>query len=75
MIFPDEKVAEVCRLGPSEGAALLNLARSGDLYALAGVVVRGVYKQMIRLGASPVQALHHTRVFFASADLRPKVTI
>ena len=74
MIFPDEKIAEVCSFGPLKAAALLELARAGDPYALAAVVVRGTYKHLIKAGSAPAAALYHTRGFYANANLTMRVT-
>ena len=73
MIFPQSEIAGVCRTGPVQAAAMLELARGGDLYALAAVVVRGTYKHLVKLGASPVAAMHHTHVLYSNIELNPKV--
>ena len=75
MVFPDERVAEVCRLGPLKAARLLEKARAGDLRALADFTVRAVYRKILLLGATPAQALVHTRTLIGRVELTPKVSI
>jgi hypothetical protein len=75
MLYPDEKVPKVCALGPIEGQKLLERARAGDLGALADWTVLAVYRKLQRLGATPAQALHHTRVLIGGVDLKPKVVL
>lgn len=74
MIFPDERVFEVCRLGPIKASELLDKARAGDLQALADWSVRAVYGHFINLKSSPAEALHHTRVMIKNIVLTPKVS-
>ena len=75
MIFPDEKVVEVAKLGPLKAAELLNRGRAGDLEALADWTVYSAYRHVLRGGASPAEAIHHTRTLIAGIELTPKVSL
>lgn len=75
MIFPDERVLEVCRLGPVKASELLDKARAGDLQALADWAVYSVHKHFINLKASPAEARHHTRTMISNIILTPKVSL
>jgi len=75
MIYPQEKIEEIVKLGPVKASELLDRARAGDLEALADWSVYAIHSKLRRDGASPVEALHHTRVMMANVDLRPKVSL
>lgn len=73
MRFPDERVAEVCQLGPVKASELLDKVKAGDLSALADWTVRAAYKKLIRGGASHAEALRHTRTLLSRVNLNPKL--
>lgn len=74
MIYPPERVLEVCQLGPVKASELLERARAGDFEALADWTVRAVYTKMIRSGAVPAEALRDTREIMAVIDLKVALT-
>ena len=73
MNFPDERVAEVCRLGPIKAAELLEKARAGDQAALYDWAVNADYAKMVRAGAIPAAALRHLRNLLAGVDLEVSI--
>jgi hypothetical protein len=73
--FPDERVAEVAKLGPVQASELLARGRAGDLQALADWTVYAVHRAVLKLGATPPQALYHTRVVIRRTDLRVKAVL
>lgn len=73
MTFPDERVAEVCQLGPIKAAELLERGRAGDLAALADWTVYSVCRKMIRSGTLPARAIHETREIMAAVDLKSAI--
>ena len=75
MIFPPERIAEVCALGPVKASELLDRGRAGDLQALADWTVRAVYLKFVRMGAVPAAALGHTRDILSEVAIVPKVTV
>ncbi len=75
MIFPPERIAEVCALGPVKASELLDRGRAGDLQALADWSVRAMFKKFRAFGAARAEALHHTRVFLDQMDLKAKVSL
>lgn len=75
MIYPDEKVAEVCQLGPVKAAELLDRARAGDLSALADWSVRAAYRQLLRYGLTAPAALVKTRSLFQGIELKPSTSL
>lgn len=75
MIFPDERVVEVARLGPIKASELLEKGRAGDLGALADWSVYSMFREFVRLGASPSAAIAHTRSFLREVNLVARVAI
>lgn len=73
MIFPPERIAEVCALGPVKAAELLDRGRAGDLQALGDWSVRALYRKFISIGASPVEARKHVQNVLGKTNLSAKV--
>ena len=74
MNFPPEKLAEICALGPVKASEMLDRGRAGDLQALADWSVYALYRQFVRVGASPVEARKHTAVIMDRVNLTAKVS-
>lgn len=74
MEYPDEKVAEVCKLGPVAASDLLTRGRAGDLQALADWSVRAAYRKLLRHGLTPPDALRKTRDIMAGISLKVAIT-
>lgn len=70
MNFPEERVAEVCQLGPIKAAEVLDKALAGDPQALADFAVRSAYQKFLKMGASPAAALRHTRNLVSNIRLK-----
>jgi len=68
-----EQIAGACALGPVKALELLDRGRTGDLGALKDWSVYALYRQFLRVGASPVAALHHTKIALDNIDLTAKV--
>lgn len=74
MIYPPERIAEVCQLGPVKASQLLERGRAGDFQAIADWTVRAAYTKMIRAGAAPAEALRDTREIMAVIDLKTVIS-
>lgn len=72
MLFPEERVDDVCRLTPSQALELLDKGRAGDAESLAAWSIRAVYRQLLK-SLPPSAAVHHTKVFARTVELDVKV--
>lgn len=69
MIFPQERIAEVCRASPDETLALLGRARRGDAQALADFTVKAAYRSFRKTGFDIEVAVDATKRLFRRLNL------
>ena len=74
MVFPDARVAEVCRLGPVKAAEVLARGRAGDYQALCDWTVRAAFMSLVAKGVSRSAALRHVRNLLSGVKFKPKLT-
>jgi hypothetical protein len=73
VVFPEEKVAEVCAWKPDQAAQELERGRSGDLGALVAFTVRAIFRGFKRRGASSPTAVEMTKAAVRVMDFKPRL--
>ena len=75
MVYPEDRVAGIVKLGPAEALVLSEAARGGDLMALADWTVRAVYRKLLASGLSPAAAIGGTKDLMRLVDLKPRLAL
>lgn len=73
MHYPDERIAEVCKLGSIAAADLLECGRAGDSLALIGWTIRAAYKSLLSAGTPPAEALINVKTIVGMVNFTAKV--
>jgi len=69
MVFPEERVDDVCNLTPLGALELMEKGQAGDADSLAAWSVYAIHSHLLKLGASKFAARHHTKRLVSSIEI------